>query len=156
TRADYALRMMHYGAALRRCDWGIGNEEGLEHRFPHAEAVRVMSALVCLRARLRFEDGKNAEAIDDIVAALTLGRHLSRDGSLISILVCYRNERLLGETLALSLPRLDAPMIKELKTRLDALPPCGSPAASVENFEVKGLDWFIRKVKEANDKERLL
>jgi hypothetical protein len=156
TKAEYAVRMMHRGAARRHCDWGLGYEEGMEHRFPHAEAARVLRGLVCMRARLLFLDGKRAEAIDDIVAIQTMGRHLSQDGSLISILVCYSIERLMGETIALHLPQLDAKQINELKKRLDALPPCASPATSVERFEVKGLDWFVGRVKEAKNKDRLL
>src|SRR5262249_37224460 len=93
---------------------------------------------------------------DDLVAALTLGRHLSLDGSLISILVCYRTERLMGETVALYLPRLDAQTVKDLKTRLDALPPRGGPAAALQSFEVKGCDWLVRKIKDTKDKESLL
>ena len=48
TEATYALQMMHYGAALPRCAWGIVEEEGIEARLPHAQAARVLSALACL------------------------------------------------------------------------------------------------------------
>src|SRR5689334_10370150 len=51
TRAAYSLRMMHHGAALPRCDWGIGWEEGIEVRLPHVDAARALSSLACLRAR---------------------------------------------------------------------------------------------------------
>src|SRR5205085_8759131 len=34
TRAAYSLRMMYRGASLSGCEWGIGCEEGLEHRLP--------------------------------------------------------------------------------------------------------------------------
>src|ERR1700681_4914598 len=29
TKAEYALQMLRYGAALPRCEWGIGYEEGV-------------------------------------------------------------------------------------------------------------------------------
>src|SRR5439155_23341883 len=80
TRAEYALQMLHHCAALRRCDWGIGPEEGIYARLPHGPAARVLSVLVCLRARLRFEEGKSAEALDDLVAGMALGRHIAQDG----------------------------------------------------------------------------
>src|SRR5262249_56732027 len=35
SNAGYALQMMHYGAALRRCDWGVPPEEGIYARLPH-------------------------------------------------------------------------------------------------------------------------
>src|SRR5262249_23340879 len=75
TRAGYALRMLRRGAALPRCDWAVDPEQGIDIPYTHGEAARVLSALACLRARLRFEGGQNAEAVDDLVAALTLARH---------------------------------------------------------------------------------
>src|SRR5262249_16459870 len=90
-------------------------------------------------------------------AAMTLGRHVSLDGTLISVLRNYGIERRTGETLALYLPRLDAEMIKRLKARLGTLPPSGTPAEGLVPFEEEaGLDWFIRKVKEQKDEESLL
>src|SRR5262245_18700224 len=67
TRAASSLRVMHRGAALRRCEWALDLEEGVAARFSHAEAGRVLSSLACLRARLRFADGRNAEAVEDLV-----------------------------------------------------------------------------------------
>jgi hypothetical protein len=156
TKAAYALQMMHHGAALRNCDWGVPPEEGIYARLPQGPAARVLSSLACLRARLRFEEGKSAEAVDDIVAGMALGRHVSQDGLLILLFVGYGIEHRMSETLALYLPKLDARMIKDLKARLDALPPGGSPAQALRLEEKFGLDWFVRTVKETKDKERVL
>ena len=78
---EYSLQMLHYGAAQPRCDWGMSHEEGIYTRLPQAEAARVLSSLVCLRARMRFEAGQGAEAVDDIVAGMILGRHSSLTGT---------------------------------------------------------------------------
>ncbi len=157
SKAEYALRMMHQGAALPRCDWGIGwEEEGIEALLPYLSAARVLSSVACLRARLRFEEGRNAEAVDDLVASLTLSRHASKDGSFISVLVGYNIEGRTGDTLALSLPKLDARTVKDLKARLDALPAGGSQATALRACEEKSLEWFIRKVKATKDKDALL
>jgi hypothetical protein len=157
SKAEYALRMMHHAAALPRCDWGIDWEaDGIEVLLPQMTAARVLSSLACLRARERFEEGGSAEAIDDMVAALTLGRHVSADGSLIGVLVGYSIEGRTNDAIALDLPKLDSGMIKNLKTRLDALPQGGTPAKALRTCEEKTLDWFIRKVKATKDKESLL
>jgi hypothetical protein len=148
-KADYALKMVHAGAALPRCEWAIGFEEGVSTRLPHAEAARALSALACLRARIRFEEVRDAEAVEDIVDALTLGRHVSQDGYLVSILVRYAIEGRMGETLATHLPHLNAQMVKDLRTRLDSLPPGGSTAAAVRDEEKAGLDWLVRTIKDA-------
>jgi hypothetical protein len=155
--AGYALDMMHRGARLPRCDWAIGwADEGLENRLPHLEGARLLSSLACLRARLRFEGGRNAPAIEDILAAMTLGRHASLDGSLPSILTGYAIERRLSETLARHLPQLDPRTIKDLRKRLGALPVGGGLATAVRQEQLLETGWFVGKVKEAKDKESVL
>jgi hypothetical protein len=156
TRADYALLMMYRGAALPRCNWAIGSEEGIRALLPHLQAARVLTSLACLRARIRFEEGRNAEAIEDIVAGMTVARHASHDGILIPVLVRYVTEQRMGEALALYLPKLSVGAIKDLQTRLDALPPGGSPASAMKFEDKFGMDWLVRDVRAAKDKESLL
>jgi hypothetical protein len=156
TRADYALRMMGRAAALRRCDWGISWEDGIYVRLPQAQAARTLSALACLRARLRFEEGRGAEAIDDVVAAMTLARHISQGASFIMLLVGYSIDHRMGEALAPYLPKLKAEQVRGLQARIGALPPFGSQAAALRVCEAETLDWFAREVKAAKDKESLL
>jgi hypothetical protein len=156
-KAEYALRMMQHAARLPRCDWGIGwEEDGIEVLLPQMTAARVLSSLACLRARIRFADGRGAEAIDDIVAARTMGRQVSRDGSLIGVLVGYSIDARTQDALALYLPELGRGPIKDLKTRLDALPEGGNPVVGLSACEEKTLDWFIHKVKSAKDKGSLV
>lgn len=156
TRARYALDMMHRGAALPHCDWGIGYEEGVGTLLPYAAAARVTANLACLRARLRFEEGQSAEAIDDILAAMTLGRRVSQGGINSMVLTSYAIEHRMAEVLALCLPKLDAKRIGGLKKRLDALPPAESLATALKFEEKFALDWLVEKIKEANDKDKLL
>jgi len=156
-KSDYAFRMMHRAAVLPRCDLGLGYEDGIEILLPHAQAARTLVNLACVRARIRFEDGHNAEAVDDIIDAMTLGRHVTLDTTSITVLVNYGIEYRTSETLARYLPKLSAEKIKTLKTRLAALPPSSTPATGVVPFEEQAsLDWFIRKAKEHNDKESML
>lgn len=157
SKAEYALRMMHHGAMLAHCDWGIGWEaDGIEVLLPQMTAARVLASLACLRARMRFEEGHGAAAIDDIVAAASLGRQVSLDGSLIGVLVGYSIEGRTNDALALYLPELDPGTIKDLKTRLDALPGGGNPVRGLRACEEKTLEWFIHKVNSARDKESLV
>jgi hypothetical protein len=155
-RAAYALRMLRRGAARTRCDWAVGLGRGFELPFSHGDGARVLSSLACLRARLRLEEGRPAEAVEDLVAALTLARHVSRDGTLDSLKAGYALERLLGEALALALPRLDAGTLKGLNKRLEALPAAGSPATATLRAAEELLNWVVGEVREATDKESLL
>jgi hypothetical protein len=156
-KAEYPLRLMHDGAALPQCEWGIDwKEEGVEGLLPQLTAARALTSIACLRARLRFAQGQSAEAIDDAVAALVLGRHVSLDGSLIGVLVGYTIEGKVNETLAVFLPKLDARRLGDLKRCLDAAPAGNRPAVAIRQCEENTVDWLIRRVKEAKDKESLV
>jgi hypothetical protein len=156
-KSEYALRCVRRGAALPNCEWAIDwKGEGIDALLPQMNAARVLSTLACLRARWEFEAGQNAEAIDDLVAALTLGRHGSLDGSLIGILVGYSIEARVSEALAIQLPKLSVTIVKDLKKRFDALPAGGQPAAALRACEETSLDWFERKVKGAKNRDSLL
>ncbi|PYK09197.1 MAG: hypothetical protein DME61_07335, partial [Verrucomicrobia bacterium] len=99
TQAEYALQMMRRGAALRNCDWGVSYEDGVFLLLPQGSAARLLTSLARLRAGLRFEAGQNAEAVEDLVAAITLGRHVSQGGGFIMLLVGYHIEYRVSETL---------------------------------------------------------
>jgi RNA polymerase sigma factor (sigma-70 family) len=60
------------------------------------------------------------------------------------------------ETLGLYLPRLNAKTIKDLKKRLDALPPGGSAVTATTRMAENLLGWIVGEVKEASDEESLL
>jgi hypothetical protein len=157
SQAEYALTMMHRGAAIKHCDWGISYEDGVMLILPQAGAARQLTSLARLRGRMRLEAGQTKEGIDDFIAAMTLARHVSqRGGGFIIILLGYAMESRLNESLAIYLPKLDATTLKDLKARIDALPPFGSLADSLLTCERESLDWFVRKVKETKDKESLL
>jgi hypothetical protein len=156
TQSDYSLQMMHYAAALPRCAWGTAHEEGVYVRMPNGSAARVLCNLACLRARLRFEEGKPKEAVDDLVAALIMGRHISLAGTNIMLLVGYAIEHRVYEIFAQELPRLDAKAVKDMVSRLSVLPECMSTSEALRSEEKFLLDWFVRKVKEAKNKESLL
>jgi hypothetical protein len=154
-RARYALDMMQRGAALPHCDWGIGYEEGIGTLLPYTAATRLTANLACLRARIRFEEGRIAEAIDDVIAGMALGRRVSLGGIYSTVLTSYAIEHRMSEVLAAYLPKLDAKTIKALKKRLDALPPAESLAPALKVEEHFALDWLVGKIKEAKDKESL-
>jgi hypothetical protein len=156
SQAEYALTMLQQGASQKQCDWGVSPEEGIYVRFPQAAASRLLATLACVRARIRFEEGKSAQAVDDIVAALTLGRHISLTGTNIMLLVGFAIEHVSIDALARDLPKLDPGRIRNLKMRLDALPPGMNTSMALVTEESFFLDWFVRKAKGAKDKESLV
>ena len=156
TNSEYSLTMLHRAAAVPRCEWSMSYEDGVFALLPQCPAARVLASLACLRARQRFETGQQAEAIEDLLSAMTLGRHISVDGSLIAVLVGYSVEARAIELFAHALPSFNPKTIQDLKTRVDALPPFGTEATALMACEKETLYWFIRKVSETKDKEGLL
>jgi RNA polymerase sigma factor (sigma-70 family) len=156
TQSAYALRMMQRGAARPRCDWTGDLERGIDIHTSRADGARALAARACLRSRMRFEEGKNSDAIEDVLAALVLARHVSLDGTLDSLRAGQDIEQLLGETVALYLPRIDAGAIRALKKRLSALPASGSAAKATMRMADDLLNWIAGEVAEAPDRESLL
>jgi RNA polymerase sigma factor (sigma-70 family) len=156
TRSAYALRMMQRGSARPRCDWTTDSERGIDIPHSRADGARALAARACLRTRMRFEEGKSADAIEDALSALTLARHVSLDGTLDSLRAGQDVEQRMGETLALYLPRLDAGAIKNLKKRLASLPAGGSVTTATTRMVENLLSWIVGEVKEAPDRESLL
>jgi hypothetical protein len=154
-KSEYSLKMLHHGAALPACDWGMEYEEGVETRLPQGPAAGVLCSLACLRARLRIEEGRPREAVDDLSAAMTLARHLSTDSGLVVLLFAYNLESRLNEAVAAALPRLDSHSLRLLQEHLNRLPPGGRPSQMLR-FEERSLEWIIRKVRGAQDKEALV
>ena len=144
-QAEYALNMLHRGAAVRPCDWGVTYEEdGVVVRLPQVSAARLLTSLARLRGRMRLEAGQTKDGINDFLAAMTLARHVSHNGGFIAILVGYHLEYRLSDSLAVYLPKLDVKTIKDLQTRLEALPPFGSHVTSLLTCERTTLDCFVR------------
>ena len=107
-----------------------------------------------MRGCVSRRDG--AEALDDIIAGMTLSRHCSLTGTNIMLLSGFAIEHRMIEALALHIPKLDPKLIPDLKKRIAAIPAGLSLADALTTEEEYFLDWFIRTVKKAKDKQSLL
>ena len=122
-----ALNMLLRGAAAKGCDWSgetirLGSPTG-------TSPVRQLARLACLRARYRLKEGKPQAAIDDLMAALTLGRHVGHVGTdipMIRHLVGIGIERDVIDTAAVHLTTLDRTALEALAERLERMPAGGS------------------------------
>ena len=84
---DPAFEQLRKGAACLRCDWGVDPKQGTAAQLPHLEPARTLSNLTRLRARLLFQQRRHTEAMDDVVALLTLSRHVGSDSFIIAKLM---------------------------------------------------------------------
>ncbi len=138
--AEDALVEFHHGAALKRCDWAMSEEDGPLANTAHRGAIMELVAVSGLRARLRFRDGNSPGATGDALAAMAAARHLSVDGSLASVLIAYKLENALTGILARNLHRFSPAQLNELASGLDSLPNGSSLATAFESEKVRRND----------------
>jgi len=123
-----ALNMLLRGAAAKGCDWSAEKQQGSQALMAHSSPARQLARLACLRAGYDLKEGKPQAAIDDLMAALTLGRHVGTDTPMICYLVRVAIESLVIDTTAAHLTTLDRTFLKALMERLERVPAGGSLA----------------------------
>jgi hypothetical protein len=151
-----ALRELCHGAALPQCVWALSVEDGLTADTSHRGVAGTLTALACLRARLRFQKGQSTDAVDDLLDAMTLTRHLSLDGTLASPLKAHTMEQGPATLLARNLPCLAPAELTRLGGRLDTLPAGASLASSLASHEKISHSALLRVVRGATDRKDLL
>jgi hypothetical protein len=147
------LRLLHRGARQPRCEWGLVYEDGEHMFFVHVQPARQLAKWACRRARARFEAGQHRGGVDDVIAALTLARHVGSDPAFISILVQYSMENYILQEVAPYLPRMDAAALSDLAARLESLPPRSSLKTAVLLDREYHLRWWMKRLQ-AVDKDR--
>lgn len=154
--AEGALRLVHSGVSSSHCDWGVSIEEGIDPDTSHRVAVRELSALLGLRARLRLVDRHTAEAVTDLLAGITLARNLSSDGSLASALIAAKLENEHAKLLALNLGALTRSDLTLVLERLQTAPRGSTPRdALVSQIKISHTQ-LTRMVKAASGTEDLV
>ncbi|HEX4588448.1 MAG TPA: hypothetical protein VH120_00855, partial [Gemmataceae bacterium] len=121
TDGEKSMQYLRRGAAISRCDWSLDYEDGVSLLLPHLDKARTLTLLTCLRARIARADGHPEQEVENLLAAMTLGRHVA-DPIMVSQLVGQSIESHAGEAIALLLPDLQPASVKKVAERLDMLP----------------------------------
>lgn len=135
------------GAALPRCDWSLNYEDGVGLLLPHLDKARTLTLLACLKARVALADGHPTDGVDDLLAAMTLGRHVA-DPIMVSLLVDHNIEYNAADALALLLPKLDGQTLKHIAEHLDKLPAAATIEQTLGTEREYFTGWSIRQLKE--------
>ncbi|HEY1375245.1 MAG TPA: hypothetical protein VGF55_00535, partial [Gemmataceae bacterium] len=147
TESDKCFLYLRRGAALSRCDWSLDYEDGVGLLLPHLDKARTLTLLACLRARIALADGRPADGVDNLLAALTLGRHVA-DPIMICLLVDLNIELNAGDAIGLLLPKLDVTTVKRVADRLDALPAAATVEQTLVTEREHFVGWGIRRLKD--------
>jgi hypothetical protein len=122
-RASPALEHLHAAAKVADCDWGIPlTSAGVPEFMKVSSGARLLAMVAALRARIAFQQGQPAEALDDLLALLALARHVGRGRIYISGLVQFAIEPIAILVAAPSLPHQEPAALQAAMSRIDALP----------------------------------
>jgi hypothetical protein len=157
-KSGEAMQYLHRAAKFEKAAWGIPWEEGPYAILPHISKARELTRLAELRARARFADGEDAKAIEDLLAAIRMGRQVGREGVivLIPLLVDHAIEAMCIHTLAEHLPKLDAQTRAVLKKRLAALPKSRTLVDAMQGEKDVFWPWMIAEIQKPDPKAKML
>jgi hypothetical protein len=128
------------------CDWGIDMSQGPATLLPHL--ARCKGAMIGARYRVAWDlqNGHPEEARTDLLAAFTLARDISRDGTLISVLVQIASESIACSIVAENYGKWDPQNFQALVLGLEGAPARGTVAASIAFEKVTYHDWLLNKL----------
>src|SRR5581483_4949571 len=130
------------------CDWGIDMSPGPATLLP--QLARVKAVMVGARYRVAWElqNGRQDQARDDLLAAFTLARNASRDGTLISVLVQVAAESIGCSIISENYGKFSPQTLQEVVQGIDAAPPRETAAASIAFEKITFHDWLLQKILE--------
>src|SRR6185369_381091 len=130
------------------CDWGIDLTEGPDALLPGLARAKNAAQAARLRVMWHLQNGRQIEARDDLLAAFTLARNVSRDGVLVSAMVQMAAENLLGSVVAENFFHWQPETLQQIADGFDAAPARGTVAQCIPAERHSFHDWLLRKVQE--------
>jgi hypothetical protein len=136
------------------CDWGLDMSPGPATLMPHLAPAKKAAQAAQLRVRWDLENGREAEARDDLLAALVLGRNLShaKDSVVISVLVSIAIENMVdGSMVAPNFGRFSPETLRQLVEGFDAAPAMGTMADATGAEVSMHQQWLIAAVQRVRE-----
>jgi hypothetical protein len=144
---DYQFRFLREAAGAEvPCDWGIDLTGGPDALLPALAQAKAAAQAARLRTMWHLQNGRQGEARDDLLAAFTLGRNVSRDGVLVSALVQMAMENIVQSIVAETFSQWEPEKLRQLVDGFDAAPARGTIAQCIPAEEHSFHDWLLRKV----------
>ncbi|HEY1788782.1 MAG TPA: hypothetical protein VGJ73_11525 [Verrucomicrobiae bacterium] len=132
------------------CDWGIDLSQGPRTLLP--QLARAKRTVIDSQYQIMWDlqIGNQAGARDDLLADLTLGRNISQDRTLISVLVEMAIESFACNEIAENIHRFSPETLQRLADGFDAAPPRGTVAECV--FPEQSMrDWYLRSIQKLKE-----
>jgi hypothetical protein len=130
------------------CDWGIDMSAGPATLLPGLARAKAVAVTTRLRVPWHLQNGREADARDDLLGAFALARNIATDGTLISTLVQIASEAINCSTIAANFGRFSPETLKQIADGLDGPPARRTVAECLPTEKTLFLDWTRRKVLE--------
>ena len=130
------------------CDWGGDNTEGPSLLLPHLEHAKRTSQIARLRVRYYLEKGRPDKAVEDLLTAFTLARHVGQELYLINVLVEIAMNGILLDAIAESFHLFPDDALKQLESGLKRLPKGGSVASTITMERNFMAGWMEKEIKD--------
>ncbi len=148
-RYDNEFKLVRQAAhATVPCDWGVDLGAGPFTLLPHLARNRAIAQAARLRAMWALQQGRPADARDDLLAAFALGRNSATDGMMISALVQIAIENTVCSTVAENFHQLSPETLKQLADGFAAAPPRWTMAACIPVEKLSFPDWLVGRILE--------
>ena len=146
---DNQFRLVRQAAqATAPCDWGTDLSAGPATLLPQLAPAKEVMVATRLRLAWDLQHGRQAEACDDLLAAITLARSLPRNGLLISLLVQIAMESIGCYMVAENFYQFSPEALQQLAAGLEATPPRGTVAGCVPGEKALSQHWMLRRIEE--------
>ncbi|MGD0089787.1 MAG: hypothetical protein ABSE73_07690, partial [Planctomycetota bacterium] len=123
-----ALMFLHQGAAIRRSDWGVAYELGMEMPLPHLAKMRRLARAAVISAQYEFGRKDYKAGVERAFDILALARHAGGGNLLIGRLVEVAITSMAVDVLASNLPGCPPEVLDTIPARF----PCLRPSALVD------------------------
>jgi hypothetical protein len=154
SRYDVEFRFLREAVrAEAPCDWGIDLTEGPDALLPALARAKAAAQVTRLRVMWHLQNGRQAEARDDLLATFTLARNVSRDGVLVSALVQLAMENIIESVVLENFYQWQPETLQQIADGLDAAPARGTIAQCVPAERHSFHDWLLRKVQDLQREE---
>jgi hypothetical protein len=146
------VMFLNRAAKLNRCDWGLDYNDGVGLLLPQLSRSRDAARLAALHAREAFERGDAKTGWTDTLTIMHLGRHISSDPVMISLLVGANLESMAIDAVAPYLldAHLSAAQTAADLANLPKTPPFTATLATEKRFMA---EWIIRKLREEESRQ---
>lgn len=147
---DTTFRLVRQAANSKvPCDWGIDWSAGDNTLLTPLAYAKGVALNANRRANWDLQHGRQDDAREDLLAALVLGRNMTRDGTIISVLVQAAIENIVCDNVAENFGRYSPEQLQRIVEGIYAGPPRGTASDAIISEQSNIIqNSLLRKVED--------